>query len=96
MIKVNAVHPAFDLSMELLCLLPRADRKEDGAPFTGLVDDLGMRRPTELVIHFHILSRKYELEKYSYKKVKRMAVAAAGWDVAHSDAQAYYKQVYGA
>ena len=52
MIAFNEVHLFFDLALELLCLLPRGERKEDGATFSDLIHDLGFRKPAELLIRF--------------------------------------------
>ena len=67
MIAFNEVHLSFDLALELLCLLPRGERKEDGATLSDLIHDRGFRKPAEWVIRFHILSKKYDLTKYSYQ-----------------------------
>lgn len=81
--------------MELLCLLPVAHLKADGATFPNLMQDLGFLRQAEMLVCFRMLSEKYALTKYTHLRVKRMAITPAGWHKARPDGQRYWDTVYG-
>ena len=87
MIELSVHHPAFDMSLEMLCLLPRAGQKQDGARFGDLAFDLGFRKSGEVEIRFLMLAGTYSLKKYTCKGVKRMVVSEDGWEEARTAAQ---------
>jgi len=94
MINVNACHPSFDLTMELLCCLPVRNKHEGGALVARIVDDLGFRSG-EIVRHFHALSERYDVQDFDLYGVQMMAVAPMGWLQARTAAQRYWDAVYG-
>lgn len=93
MISVNACHPSFDLSMELLCCLP-VRTCLGGAMVKEIVDDLGFRTG-EFPKCLKNLKTRYEIEGFYLGGARHIAITPMGWTQARTAAQNYWDEVYG-
>lgn len=89
----QADHPAYDLAMELLCLLPPAPI---GVPVVLLAEDLGLGRQIQIYRLADKLKKQgIRLVDYRGKGPNTLSVAKRSWGLAAELAESYLDVVGG-
>jgi hypothetical protein len=87
-------HPKFDITLELLCSLPRYD---NFAPLSELADDLGLTNQQQVNKLIGDLQKVgHRISTWNEPHVGRVAaIAPIGWEAAKAIGNEYWRMVHG-